>query len=88
MPKVAYNGHDDGRRRRNAPTPLSGTFSGSGPCQDETGGFTAFIPWTFQKENTPLGERDLPEVTATESFGFLHCAGSISTTLTTSRFPG
>ena len=25
--------------------------------QDETGGFTAFIPWTFQKENTPLGER-------------------------------
>ena len=34
--------------------------------QDETGGFTAFIPWTFQKENTPLGERDLPEVTATE----------------------
>ena len=34
--------------------------------QDETGGFTAFIPWTFQKENTPLGERDLPEVTAAE----------------------
>ena len=23
--------------------------------QDETGGFTAFIPWTFQPENTPLG---------------------------------
>ena len=34
--------------------------------QDETGGFTAFIPWTFQKENTPLGERNLPEVTAAE----------------------
>jgi len=34
--------------------------------QDETGGFTAFIPWTFQKENTPLGERDLAEVTAAE----------------------
>ncbi len=34
--------------------------------QDETGGFTAFIPWTFQKENTPLGERDIPEVTAAE----------------------
>ena len=34
--------------------------------QDETGGFTAFIPWTFQKENTPLGKRDLPEVTASE----------------------
>ena len=34
--------------------------------QDETGGFTAFIPWTFQKENTPLGERKLPEVSAAE----------------------
>jgi cyclic dehypoxanthinyl futalosine synthase len=34
--------------------------------QDETGGFTAFIPWTFQKENTPLGKRDLPDVTASE----------------------
>src|SRR5580693_4733830 len=34
--------------------------------QDETGGFTAFIPWTFQKDNTDLGKRDLPEVTAAE----------------------
>jgi cyclic dehypoxanthinyl futalosine synthase len=34
--------------------------------QDETGGFTAFIPWTFQPENTPLGDRNLPEVTAAE----------------------
>jgi cyclic dehypoxanthinyl futalosine synthase len=34
--------------------------------QDETGGFTAFIPWTFQKDNTPLGKRDLPEVTPAE----------------------
>jgi cyclic dehypoxanthinyl futalosine synthase len=34
--------------------------------QDDTGGFTAFIPWTFQKENTPLGKRPLPEVTAVE----------------------
>jgi cyclic dehypoxanthinyl futalosine synthase len=34
--------------------------------QDETGGFTAFIPWTFQPENTPLGERQIPEVTAVE----------------------
>ena len=23
--------------------------------QEETGGFTAFIPWTFQQENTSLG---------------------------------
>jgi len=34
--------------------------------QDETGGFTAFIPWTFQAENTELAQRNLPEVTAAE----------------------
>jgi cyclic dehypoxanthinyl futalosine synthase len=34
--------------------------------QDDTGGFTAFIPWTFQPENTELAKRNLPEVTAAE----------------------
>ena len=34
--------------------------------QDETGGFTAFIPWTFQPDNTELAQRNLPEVTAAE----------------------
>ena len=34
--------------------------------QDETGGFTAFIPWTFQPEHTELADRKLPEVTASE----------------------
>jgi cyclic dehypoxanthinyl futalosine synthase len=34
--------------------------------QDETGGFTAFIPWTFQPENTELAQRKLPEVSAAE----------------------
>jgi cyclic dehypoxanthinyl futalosine synthase len=34
--------------------------------QDETGGFTAFIPWTFQDEHTELGKRNLPEITAAE----------------------
>ncbi len=30
--------------------------------QDETGGFTAFIHWTFQPEGTPLGRwREMPE---------------------------
>lgn len=28
--------------------------------QDETGGFTAFIPWTFQPENTDINVRTLP----------------------------
>ncbi|MGC8794112.1 MAG: cyclic dehypoxanthinyl futalosine synthase [Bryobacteraceae bacterium] len=31
--------------------------------QEETGGFTAFIPWTFQPENTSLGRR-LPRQTS------------------------
>src|SRR5499427_3214248 len=31
--------------------------------QDETGGFTAFIPWTFQRENTALGKRIKDEPT-------------------------
>src|SRR6202008_4844384 len=34
--------------------------------QDETGGFTAFIPWTFQPENTDLAKRIHDEITATE----------------------
>ncbi|MGB9710701.1 MAG: cyclic dehypoxanthinyl futalosine synthase [Thermodesulfovibrio sp.] len=35
--------------------------------QDETGGFTAFIPWSFQPSNTEL-KREFPE---------LHAAGSV-----------
>src|SRR6266513_3383743 len=31
--------------------------------QDETGGFTAFIPWTFQRENTALGRKIKDEPT-------------------------
>jgi cyclic dehypoxanthinyl futalosine synthase len=34
--------------------------------QEETGGFTAFIPWTFQRENTPLGKSVREEATAVE----------------------
>ena len=34
--------------------------------QDQTGGFTAFIPWTFQHEHTELALRNPPEVTAAE----------------------
>jgi cyclic dehypoxanthinyl futalosine synthase len=39
--------------------------------QDETGGTTAFIPWTFQPENTELAQRNLPEVTAAEYLRWL-----------------
>src|SRR5262249_28264270 len=34
--------------------------------QDETGGFTAFIPWSFQPRNTALGGRKWDEATAVE----------------------
>lgn len=34
--------------------------------QEETGGFTAFIPWTFQPANTALGGRHWDEATAVE----------------------
>ena len=34
--------------------------------QDETGGFTAFIPWSFQPNNTALGGRGWDEATSVE----------------------
>ena len=34
--------------------------------QEETGGFTAFIPWTFQPHNTALGGRKWEEATSVE----------------------
>src|ERR1700727_758532 len=34
--------------------------------QEETGGFTAFIPWSFQRENTSLGKFVKQEATAVE----------------------
>jgi cyclic dehypoxanthinyl futalosine synthase len=34
--------------------------------QQETGGFTAFIPWSFQPANTALGGRRWDEATAVE----------------------
>ena len=33
--------------------------------QEDTGGFTAFIPWMFAPENTPLGKK-VPQATAVE----------------------
>ena len=34
--------------------------------QEETGGITAFIPWTFQPKNTALGGRKWDEATSVE----------------------
>jgi cyclic dehypoxanthinyl futalosine synthase len=33
--------------------------------QEDTGGFTAFIPWMFAPDNTPLGKK-VPEATAVD----------------------
>ncbi len=38
--------------------------------QDETGGFRAFIPWTFQPDNTKLKEEN-PQITKTSSNKYL-----------------
>ena len=43
--------------------------------QEETGGFTAFIPWTFQRANTALGRSVKEEATAVE---YLRNAGDFA----------
>lgn len=42
--------------------------------QDETGGFTAFINWTFQRENTALGKRIKEEPTGVDYLKMLSVA--------------
>ncbi len=42
--------------------------------QDETGGFTAFIPWSFQREGTSLGRFVKEEVTGVEFLKMLALA--------------
>ena len=44
----------------------STTSSGLYELQEETGGFTAFIPWSFQPQNTALGGRHWDEATAVD----------------------
>ena len=39
--------------------------------QDETGGFFAFIPWTFQRENTALGRKIKKEPTGIDDLKML-----------------
>ncbi len=45
----------------------SNTLSGLRQLQDETGGFTAFICWTFQPENT-----DLSHISPKGAYEYLH----------------
>ncbi|MGH9897924.1 MAG: radical SAM protein, partial [Pyrinomonadaceae bacterium] len=42
--------------------------------QDETGGFTAFINWTFQRENTALGKKIKTELTGVDYLKMLSVA--------------
>jgi cyclic dehypoxanthinyl futalosine synthase len=53
--------------------------------QDETGGFTAFITWSYQPEHT---ERGGAEATGVEYLRTLAPRGSCSTTSTTCRRRG
>ena len=54
--------------------------------QEETGGFTAFIPWSFQPNNTALGGRGWDEATSSGiSQDPRHLAACTSTTSRTFR---
>ena len=55
----------DVRRRRIHRTPHQ-SLAVLYDLQQETGGFTAFIPWSFQPANTALGGRHWDEATAVE----------------------
>ena len=46
--------------------------------QDETGGFTAFIPWTFQRENTALGRKIKEEPTGIDYLQMLAVSRLVS----------
>src|SRR5688572_30984905 len=46
--------------------PYTTLFRSIRDLQDETGGFTAFIPWTFQRENTALGRKIKDEPTGVD----------------------
>jgi cyclic dehypoxanthinyl futalosine synthase len=45
--------------------------------QDETGGFFAFIPWTFQRENTALGRKIKDEPTGIDYLKMLSGLGPL-----------
>ena len=56
--------------------------------QEDTGGFTAFIPWSFQRELTSLGRFVKEEATAVEYLKMLAMSRSIWRTSSTSSPPG
>ena len=62
----AHHRHHDVRRRRDLRAPHQPLCSALYDLQEETGGFTAFIPWSFQPHNTALGGRGWDEATAVE----------------------
>ena len=61
-----HHRHDDDSALGKRSATASIIWKSSARLQDETGGLTAFIPWTFQPEHTELAKRNLPEVTAAE----------------------
>ena len=53
--RPAHDGDDDVRDGRDRSRSGSSTCCGCATLQDETGGFTAFITWSYQPEHTELG---------------------------------
>ena len=66
---------DDVRMRRDARAAHEPFARSCAQIQEDTGGFTAFIPWTFQRENTSLGHFIKEEATAVE---YLQNAGDFA----------
>ena len=69
-PGGAFAGHanygdDDVRLRRELRAPRESPGDRLRRIQEDTGGFTAFIPWMFAPDNTPLGKK-VPEATAVD----------------------
>ena len=62
----AHDRHHDVRCRTKLSSSASTISTSSASLQEETGGFTAFIPWSFQPKNTALGGRGWDEATAVD----------------------
>ena len=71
----AHHGDDDVRLRRDDRAADESFRDRARGSQEDTGGFTAFIPWTFQRENTSLGRFVKEEATAVE---YLQDAGDFA----------
>ena len=61
--RPALDGDDDVRHRRQGRAPRPPSAAGPRRAGRDAADFTAFIPWTFQRENTALGRKITEEPT-------------------------